>query len=410
MYCEETDTSRLKILAGFTALVHDIGKVPTVQFISKKDGKKFTAFPFHGEMGSGVLANAWSGENDQFADLITQNEWTDICRTICVHMCGYHSIEFEGFDLKRTELLRAETDLVKHLLLRLSYGDHFGAIRKDELRDKEPHDKFLESRGIFRHLVFEPFSFKSFFNKYNYRNVVVQINGMSGDGKSTLRKEIEQIFTEQGVEFWSIERDLIICQEMAKKLNIDPITEKPPGDVYAKLYEEFDKNKKDNSRIVNEEMKKQLSSNLQKGKIVIIDTVMSLFQGISQLECPEMKKAFVISVHSIRNKLITEVDAVRMSNTIEKQIAITGKKSLFSFLPDGVNFANLTSKMTVKVESGNAFRPNIVFTLPWNGIGRTNCFRFFDEVSMTIKQIQDQTINAKNVDDVQEAIENLNLS
>lgn len=372
-----------KMMSAFIALVHDIGKMSTLQFIND-NGKKWTSYQFHGEMGSGLLANAY---NDQFAVYFNKDEWDDICRTICVHMCGYHATTFtDKWTEKRINMLRCENVVVKKLLTSLSYGDHFGAIRKEELY--ESADDFISSRKVFSELISPDFISDEFFTKYNH-NIMLVLYGMSASGKSTLRKQLEDYLLEKNINYCSIERDLAIMKVMGKKKNLT-INEKPTGELYEELYSDFIREK--SSLEVNEFMKQEIQRNLKQGKVIILDTVMSLFHNIKKLDCNELKKVFIIGVHSIRNKLITTTDSLRMNKTVEEQLKITGNTSLFSFLPNDINYKNLTSKMTGRIDPNTNLRPSIVFMTSWNGIGLNPLYNFVDKIST----LMNKKINKQN--------------
>jgi len=356
---------------GLTALLHDIGKYGCVGALNIKD-KKWTHFPFHGEMGSGIMQQAY---NEEFARFISKDEWEIMARTVCVHMCGYHE---HNPDIEQTKykwsLLQLESEKVKEILYPLSIADHLAAIRKKGQVKEIDHKVFMESRILFKNFISQTeFDNTQFMKKYTLNGMILMICGMSSAGKSTITSKIVTALKKFGVDMCVIERDDVLTRCVAKFLKETVPLAKITGETYLryrKVYEE-----KKLSNIVNKTMSSEIDHALKSGKFVIIDTVMNIFKGIEHATPDAIKKALKISVHVIRDSLIVEKDGERLGVPLLKQISIHGDKNEFVWLPASVVGENyfggrlkqLTSTSTASDVFGcrDKMRPHLVHTTTW---------------------------------------------
>jgi hypothetical protein len=123
-----------KIAYCLLALLHDIGKYSTVG--TTYGNKNWTQYPFHGEMGAGLLLQSWT--IDGIGRYFTKEIWEDIARTISVHMCGYREVDInDSHTLYKWNMLSNEKENVKDMLYYLSIGDKFGGYRPIEERFTE---------------------------------------------------------------------------------------------------------------------------------------------------------------------------------------------------------------------------------------------------------------------------------
>ena len=148
--CHESIANKLEnklILKNtVTALFHDVGKKRCC--IYYKDG--VIGYPFHGEMGCGIMLNVWC---DELANFFTQTEWQNMCRAISVHMCGYHETDKSFRHTKyKWKLLSLENSSVKEHLVRLSMSDHFAGIKSKKA--KEDPIVYINSRKDFEENIF----------------------------------------------------------------------------------------------------------------------------------------------------------------------------------------------------------------------------------------------------------------
>ena len=152
--------NKLTLKNTVTALFHDVGKKRCC--IYNKDGA--IGYPFHGEMGCGIMLNVWCSELENF---FTQTEWQDMCRTISVHMCGYHETDRSYRHTQyKWKLLSLENNNVKEHLVTLSMGDHFAGIKSKKA--KEDALNYVNSRKDFRESIFKDFDWVKFKQVNNF--------------------------------------------------------------------------------------------------------------------------------------------------------------------------------------------------------------------------------------------------
>ena len=337
-----------------TGLLHDIGKLACARFVSTV-ANKWISYPFHGEMGSGLLLRAW---NTNFEKFFTKNEWTTMARTIHVHMYGYHATDPVLEQTKyKWNLLCSETSEVKDILYFLSQADHFGAIRN------EPDDaniKYIDSRKYFKEAINQPCESE----KYTAGGIIVAICGPSGAGKSTIAEPIKMICTDKEREYVHINRDNIMIKIVADELkHSHSYTQKISDKLYATYKEYYEENKLGFK--VNQEMKRMIQEGLEQQKIIIIDSTMNMYRPIESIYPTNAISAFKIGIHCIRNEPI-DLD----------QDQSIDERTIFSWLPSSVvgeSYSGGTLKMLTPTTSTmdsnsagtNISKPNICFTTTW---------------------------------------------
>lgn len=175
-----------------TALFHDVGKKECC--IYYKDGA--IGYPFHGEMGCGVMLNVWCKELEEF---FTKDEWEDMCRAICVHMCGYHETDETRRHTKyKWKLLSLENKNVKNSLLTLSVSDHFAGIKSPKV--KEDPNIYINSRIIFEEYLLKKSVNWDEFMKVNGFEGVLVIYRYTEELKNTNMKIYERFNTEMSLD------------------------------------------------------------------------------------------------------------------------------------------------------------------------------------------------------------------
>ena len=97
--------------------------------------------------------------NDKFNKYFTFDDWIEICRTICVHMCGYHHIQLNSFEVEyKWMILRLESYKIKKYLVCLSIGDVFGRIIDFSRKKIYDRSLLINTRETF---------YKNIMKKYN---------------------------------------------------------------------------------------------------------------------------------------------------------------------------------------------------------------------------------------------------
>jgi len=306
-----------------TALFHDIGKVVTAQMIDT--GKAHVSgFPAHGEIGAYILNQLWHSDLNIF---FTAEHWRIFVRTVCTHMCGYHSTacsteDLNEFDRYRLNLLRLEEPEVKNCLYYLSHADNFAAIPDPKI--VKDYTKFLSSRCFFKQYVVDTNFDEEAYIKTSaaVSGTLVYMIGSSGSGKSYLGHElvkylIDNEFPTDRVKL--ISRDDYMLTMTAKKLGIDL-----PEDtkmVYKQIYNEYKKLGNEWRQLINDKIKKDVDSLLALNGVVILDSVMNMFSFNALLPI-RAKHSRKITVLCSRSSLYDQLTADRLGMTIAEQLNV----------------------------------------------------------------------------------------
>jgi Adenylylsulphate kinase len=368
-------------LIGLTGLFHDLGKMSTMKFITitkpndNGGNNNGLSYPFHGEMGSGILAQLW---NPSFGSTISLKNWETMCRAICVHMCGYHENDSTSVNAcYKWSLLQIENTDVKQLLLPLSIGDSFSAFRFPHV-ENDVSDVIM-SREKFASAITHEFDFVKFVETYGLTNgLVILMRGMSGSGKSTVSNMIRTMLESNGVPVVLVERDALMCKVSAEHMGETyDLESKADGGNYPRFFNNYEKNKKALSKKVNALMTTRILDGLVSNSVVIIDTVMNLFDGIDFVLPPIVRTSFVISVDVVRNCEMLE-DGGRLGISLEEQIKISGDRTMESWLPTSSlsRTSALTSVSTIThvIDSFSTnfkikvSRPRLSHVVAWNSM------------------------------------------
>lgn len=366
-----------KTQIAITALFHDVGKMSSKVLI-KKDK---IAFPFHGEMGSGIMQQLYCVEMNK---MFTKVEWETMCRAICTHMCGYHVKDYNSKEAKyKMEMLKFETTDVKQLLYHLSYGDSTAkissVIEENDILDRR--EKFIEN-------ITGDFNILAITAKNKLNGCIIKLCGQSASGKSTITKLIKNYLQSQNVleeQIVCIERDLIMCNTSLLSQNPDAtiFTVKPRGDIYEELYNNY--KEKELSNTVNNIIKNIIKQNTD--KIIIVDSVINYYNAAA-IYPEESKNMLKIAIHLIRGDLINNTDCERMNSSMEKQIKLFGDRDIRCWVPgERVNLNNLTSMSTNNYISQSLVQPHMCFQYFWSDrykIGATDIKRMLSQISKLI--------------------------
>lgn len=357
----ENTSINTKLCYAFIGLMHDIGKYGTGDVTVIKGDYK-TKFPFHGEIGSGILSMIWNKDYEKF---FTKGNWEDMTRTICVHMCGYRETDKDSIQAKYVwSLLRLENNKVKNYLYYLSIGDHFGAIRT--IPTHSDPQIFEYSRKDFQKNINEPFDVVQFYKDNGFHGFVIMVRGMSNSGKSTYVKSLINLLGKLKIKNIVIDGDQIMCYVAAKSIG-EYCDEEVTGDLYKRYFEVYQSKKL--APIVNDEIKIRIKESLLDNKIVILHTVMSLFKQID-FAVPELiRSSFIIAIDIIRCIPFDKGDANKLGLDINQHIQLHGSRNNFFWLPGDTKsrLGDLSSCSTSRITTkGNMARPKLVYTIAWN--------------------------------------------
>jgi hypothetical protein len=375
------------LIVGFTAILHDIGKVGAMMPVGGKENS-WLQYSFHGELGAKIVLSAY---NDEFAEIFSPTEWSNISETINVHMCGYHDCNSKNKDTQyKWDLLNLENKQVKNILRYLRDGDHYGGIGDESVdKDDDAHEK---SRDDFNRIVSDNdtvFDSKKFMQKYALNGFVIFVRAMSASGKSVMVKKLANLLTINGIRFALVERDQIICQIAANSIG-EVCSEKPSGKEYSRLYDVYIS--KNLSEQVNIFMGQQIIEALEQNKVVIIDTVMALYGSIEKILPPSIKRTFTIAIDITRGEPITINDADRMDISLEKQVSLHGDRNEWCPLPTDskIGFKEMASVSSLKKVTSleNKAKPRKVFNCFWNNKISIN---YDNTLSSVLKLMKEQT-------------------
>jgi hypothetical protein len=355
-------------IAQLIALIHDIGKPYTAQMYDI-NGFLATGFPMHGSIGNMILLPHFCEEMKQY---ISKEEWIAICTTIGKHMCGYHRTHTEGNIYKR-ELLCCEDELVKDYLSILRYGDKYAKLPEESIIKTEKLDEFD---------IKKPFDTELFFKKYNFTNKLsVFLMGTSGSGKSFLANMIQKHYPEICCH---VERDCCMAEVITgsyyrftgkdystlyaiydcyKKLSkAKKILIKAKGKGEIKAQKEYDGLEQDLIRKqgewnsleydklsihtvgsdipdIGQKVNLLFSEKINQAfknptiKIILIDTMATLFPGIERCLPQSLSNSFIVHIH-VQN-FCSRVDGNNVGGTIADQLKVSGPFKVTEPLPQG---------------------------------------------------------------------------
>lgn len=392
-------SNRQQIILIITALLHDIGKYGCT-FTTIFNEQKVTSFPFHGEYGAGILVKLW---HHGFGEFFNKEEWETLVRVISIHKCGYNENTVETKQAKfKHDLLCIESNKVKENLYWLAIADVEGLCCEKKTEYVRDHILFREN---FKNAINKQFNIKEFKRKEKLRGCIIQVVGQSASGKSTFIKNIVNYLLSKDINknaVLVVERDFIMTKITLKRMGLPECTEKPKGKEYDKIYNEY--KKLGLSSIINNKMNKMISDGLRQGKIVIVDTVASLYDVSNAIYPDSVLQSFKIAVDILRNDLLTQEDADRMNISLKKQIKLFGNVNELNWLPEkGIRFKKLeTISSDSNVENiisnlSYKTRPHLRYQLSWT-LGHDNFYKLLNHVALGVEYESDSYMNEAESD------------
>lgn len=184
-------SNELMIISGI-ALLHDIGKPGCVSLVKESS---FVEFPFHREMGCGILQQLWS---PNFGEPFTKDIWDIMCRTICVHMCEYHDYDNNNEATKyKWAMLAIENASVKQYLKYLSVGDYNSRIRGDDICIPD-HARHMSSIEDFYKKITKKYTRDEIYNLNLIESVIIIVRG---DNNSLTMQKLEFFLIKNKLKF-----------------------------------------------------------------------------------------------------------------------------------------------------------------------------------------------------------------
>ena len=199
-------------------------------------------------------------------------------------------------------------------------------------------------------------------------------NSASASGKSSCVKLLTDFFDSVSVEYYTIERDNMMTQVVANDLNEEYDGSKATGSKYQLYRKHYESNKLGSK--VNELMKSQIVTGLVSNRIVIIDSLMTMYKPIEFVLPPIVKSAFKIGIHCVRNQLLTDTDGERLGLSLDAQLGLIKDRTVFSWLPKSVcgeNYVHQSLKMITPITTAmnmatirEISRPTTSFVTAWS--------------------------------------------
>lgn len=361
---KEGYTKKECVKAYLTGLLHDIGKPGTRRLLGKH-----TAFKGHGLVGGAMLENFYSKELlDEFS--LSEEDWADISTCADVHMCSY-------FPQHTSKLHRYSVNIlpesIKRMLLVLREGDQLSMI-PDKTYPKSLTDIIKDVKNgeeQYRRTLFEEMSFSDLDKK---KGILILIQGGSSCGKTTFANNLLDKFGKEKCTY--VNRDWYIVH-WTVKLNKDMGEDEEKfiitPSLYQRCYQKYlESNKKWASKI-NEHMKRDIFEGLQRGNIVIVDTLATMFDSIEQIIPEIAKESYRISFWLHRNTLISENETSnRLGMDMKNALNAHGETTLYN--PYNIRINWHKSICGSENDSGNNdwhLQTHLSLSYGWTGIKNT---------------------------------------
>ncbi len=384
------------IKAWLTGLLHDIGK-PGTQLVKSEH----ISFKGHGIVGSAILDNFWSEEINTCFE-INKQDWGDICTCSCVHMCGYFPDQKSVNHMFNFQILPKS---VKKMLIPLRYGDQlaliphkwdtkFGTTKEIlDISENEFINNYLCEPNIFEYLTIT--------NKN--KGIVIQLLGTSCSGKTTFVNKLVNVFGSDKIIH--ISRDEHMVKVLCEKYGFKYIFNKETYQKCIKLY--YENGKKEQSYI-NKNMCDECLHGVTQGKIVIIDSLITMYSGILNILPNPVKNSYKLNIWFHRNKIITELDSSeRLGMTLSEQIKLHGNCSIYNPFRNDLNWGMLisdTENRSINDTIVSIFKADLSLTVGWNFCNE----HVFNHIYKILDQIYEYNKTIPRVPDISET-HDLNL-
>ena len=382
------------IKAWLTGLLHDVGKTGT-QILKSQH----ITFKGHGIVGSAILDNFWSN-NIETCFEINKQDWGDICTCTCVHMCGYFQDQKSVDHMFNFQILPHS---VKKMLLPLRYGDQLSLVPQSWSPEYGTTKEILDlsEKEFIEHYLCEP-NIVEYLNITNKnKGVVIQLLGTSCSGKTTFVNKLVNVFGSDKI--LHISRDEHMVKVICEKYNLKYEFNKETYQKCIKLYHES--NKRDQS-IINKNMNNECLFGITQGKIVIIDSLMTMYPNIISVLPISVKNSYKINIWFHRNKLITEADSSeRLGMTLRDQIILYDDCNVYNPYRSGLIWSMLISNTENKIiDNTQIAKADLTLTVGWNFCNE----HVFNHLYSIIDKIYDYNKQIPRIPDISETYD-LNL-
>ncbi|NBP02545.1 MAG: HD domain-containing protein [Proteobacteria bacterium] len=348
------------IKAYLTGLLHDIGKPGTRRLLSKH-----TAFKGHGLVGGAKLEDFYTPELVEEFDL-TSDDWADISTCADVHMCSYFSQHTSILHKYSANILPPS---VKKMLLILRTGDQLAMV-PDATYSKtmeQIREEVEAGEKEYRSTLESDMDYSVIGKK---KGVLILLQGGSASGKSSFAKRLIELFGKEKCNH--INRDWYMVHWTLKNngeddnITLDSIT----PELYQRCYKMYIASDKKWAPQMNQHMSRDIFDGLQRGNIVIVDTLATMFDSIETIIPQVAKDAYRISFWLHRNKLISEEESsTRLGMEMSSQLSAHGDVSLYNPFNSRINWMKSVSGS--ESEDGNNdwyLQTHLSISIGWTNI------------------------------------------
>jgi len=345
------------IKAYLTGLLHDIGK-PGARFFQGKH----TSFKGHGLIGGALLENFYSPELCDAFNL-TKNDWADISTCADVHMCSYFPQQTSALHKYSVNIL---PDSIKKMLLVLRTGDQLAmtpeksfAKTSDEIRADVESGEADYAKTLFSTIPFSSID--------KNKGILILVQGGSSSGKSAFSRNLVNYLGADKCDH--INRDWYMVHWTQKmngvrdNITLDQIT----PELYQACYKKYIDSGKKWAPQMNNHMMLDIYDGLQQGKIVIVDTLATMFDAIEGIVHEIAKNAYRISFWLHRNELITETETKgRLGMELSAQLSAHGETTLYNPFNKRINWTKMLS--ATEGDQDSPFQSHLSISVGWTGI------------------------------------------
>jgi hypothetical protein len=174
---------------------------------------------------------------------------------------------------------------------------------------------------------------------FSCSGIIIFLNGKSCSGKTTFANLLKEMMNKLKLDHVIINRDHFmistIYQHLGEKFS-SPLTPKE----YQKAYNCYSSNRKHFAPIINNQIKNCIKKSLDTNKIVILDTVMTMFPDAIPEIFPDVlpDTVYKISFWLHRNQIITKKDAeCRFGINLNKQVQLyEGSPTILNPFPNAI--------------------------------------------------------------------------
>lgn len=336
----------------YAGLLHAIGKPGALQVRGKR-----ASFEGHGLMGGALIQDLWSYAVGTVTGL-TRDDWADLSTVADVHVCGHFHEMDQPNHLDTFALLpsgaRALLPVLRSAELAAPVPHHEARAQTLDEADASYPSQFAESLNLSPDMA-------QYCQNHNLdHGVMILFQGVDGSGKTELRHRVDSYLRAQGVETVSVVHDDVIVSVVQEHRGL-PVT--GTDDEYRACYEVYARDEPRFSRHVIDAMKTAIEDGLIRGRVVLVDTMDTMYEKNAKLILPEFESArsFKLALWASRGpvEITRNNSAGRNSLGIQEQLSAHGTRStVLAPLPQLQAWGDVTSLTEAQLPTTVDMHPN----------------------------------------------------